>query len=1105
MGRIRQRGFLLSHPSTSGVISTTWGLFDSSILRYRPCTRGISKRDGMMVVVPLLASSVCYAAETLGEWMSESRNDALLVGPEGAALWPTVFLRPSDWNVHVPLAMWLVDSARPLSVLEVPLGDGQIFMAICDAVDRLRLGTSVTAVSLQHHIDAKLRRAHEASFGRFSQIRMTSLTGILEATDDGSIDLLHMTAASELATLADVEPWLAKLSDRGVLLVDGPSSGLHESGLWIGLSARYPTFEFHAGTGLGVVSVGENAEENVKRLTQSDDAGFAELVRSYFGRLGESVVARGEVQLLYDSATEAEAQLDRLAAERSDLLIEQARLREELHVQAAGGRREIGSARRKLQQAQSTSSKLASSLMRVRSRFAKSVGAAQKPGRSPRKRVVKGELKKEDDSPGAGSRRVDLRGSILASGLFDSDWYLQQYPDVSATGMAPLQHYMEFGGPELRDPNPYFDSRFFAAAVQLGAGENPLAHYLDADVDSRLPTSQWFDGARYARLNDVPSNEPALQHFVARAAAAAPFPMSLRRQSRKRVVFVSGESHTAGHRYRVEDFAAALPPARFDVFVTSLADYPTMTYAIRDADFVWAWRIPWNKSTRKIFAAARRNEATVVADIDDMIFSPDLVKSGQVDGVRSLHLETESFAKGALSRGRALAEADMRVATTDFLVGQIETEFGRAVEIPNGYDAESWSMSVKATEIQPLDGLIRIGYAGGSLTHQKDLQVAMPAICKVLRENAAARFVAFSGFLNIREFPDLIDCLDQVEWRDPVPVSRLALEYARFSINIAPLELGNPFCDAKSALKFHEAALVGVPTVASPTEPFRNVIRQGVNGYVATTEEDWYERLSELVNDPTKRAGVAAKARQDVIWNFGPSRRGLLIAAALEVAAGRMTVQQYKGVAPERVFDRFPEAELQSIVTHRLGSPGRVTCVVVLDDGYPGGVSGALSSLSEQSEADLDVVVVDARRRGVDSSLEEWIQASGDVFASLRVLVPQGNPTTSGMLNWVYTRSRTRSIVIVSADVVLGPDFVYELIQTQELTGAVAVLPGTHDRLEPVIRASDALLLSAEGWAAVGGFKPGKDAVFDLLERITSAGLPTRHVPSAQHAGVRNT
>jgi hypothetical protein len=40
------------------------------------------------------------------------------------------------------------------------------------------------------------------------------------------------------------------------------------------------------------------------------------------------------------------------------------------------------------------------------------------------------------------------------SPLFDTDWYLAQYPDVRADGCNPLFHYLRFGTAEGRAPRP---------------------------------------------------------------------------------------------------------------------------------------------------------------------------------------------------------------------------------------------------------------------------------------------------------------------------------------------------------------------------------------------------------------------------------------------------------------------------------------------------------------------------------------------------------------------------------------------------------------------------------------------------------------------------
>ena len=73
-----------------------------------------------------------------------------------------------------------------------------------------------------------------------------------------------------------------------------------------------------------------------------------------------------------------------------------------------------------------------------------------------------------------------------------------------------------------------------------------------------------------------------------------------------------------------------------------------------------------------------------------------------------------------------------------------------------------------------------------------------------------------------------------------VPLHHLPDEIARFDINLAPLEPDNPFCDAKSELKYFEGALAGVCTIASPVGPFRRGDKA---------------RRDRLLRPPTPRSG----------------------------------------------------------------------------------------------------------------------------------------------------------------------------------------------------------------------------------------------------------
>jgi GT2 family glycosyltransferase len=69
---------------------------------------------------------------------------------------------------------------------------------------------------------------------------------------------------------------------------------------------------------------------------------------------------------------------------------------------------------------------------------------------------------------------------VLASGVFNSSWYLSQNPDVAAEGMSPVEHYLRHGWEEGRDPSPAFVTRAYLSAYPdvAAAGINPLVHFI---------------------------------------------------------------------------------------------------------------------------------------------------------------------------------------------------------------------------------------------------------------------------------------------------------------------------------------------------------------------------------------------------------------------------------------------------------------------------------------------------------------------------------------------------------------------------------------------------------------------------------------------------
>lgn len=71
--------------------------------------------------------------------------------------------------------------------------------------------------------------------------------------------------------------------------------------------------------------------------------------------------------------------------------------------------------------------------------------------------------------------------AIRGSSLFDARWYLDQYPDVKALGMDPVEHYLWLGARLGRNPSPQFDTNDYLRHSGASVGNsNPLIHCLHA-------------------------------------------------------------------------------------------------------------------------------------------------------------------------------------------------------------------------------------------------------------------------------------------------------------------------------------------------------------------------------------------------------------------------------------------------------------------------------------------------------------------------------------------------------------------------------------------------------------------------------------------------
>ncbi len=309
-------------------------------------------------------------------------------------------------------------------------------------------------------------------------------------------------------------------------------------------------------------------------------------------------------------------------------------------------------------------------------------------------------------------------------------------------------------------------------------------------------------------------------------------------------------------------------------------------------DLLYLYRVTGTSQVLKSISIARKNGTPVIYDTDDVIWTEKLIEYCQL---RSYYSETEVDAFRALfqSTEQLMGLVDSFVTSSDYLAKELVEHFG----IPAYVNANALSQRALALaepvyrrRIAATPGSsLTLGYfSGWPKAHESDLMVALPAVRRVLHEVQGAR-LRIVGHFDRAALPD--DLRDRIDLAPFVPYERLFKEIARVDVNLAPL-VNNPHRRAKSAVKFLEAALVGVPTVASNLEPYR-IINHGRTGLLVADDEGWYASIMALAVDPMRRRAMGEAARDYVVQHETTQARAPAFAALVRrlIAEHRKTLR----------------------------------------------------------------------------------------------------------------------------------------------------------------------------------------------------------------------
>jgi glycosyltransferase involved in cell wall biosynthesis len=239
---------------------------------------------------------------------------------------------------------------------------------------------------------------------------------------------------------------------------------------------------------------------------------------------------------------------------------------------------------------------------------------------------------------------------------------------------------------------------------------------------------------------------------------------------------------------------------------------------------------------------AMRSRPPVVFDFDDAIFLPSVSDANRL--IAALKFPSKV--------GSIIRHSDHVVAGNDYLASYARRFNDAVTTIPTGVDTTKFvPRAGRAAESgQPLV----VGWIGSPTTVPyilglaSVLQRAAERHAFVLRVSGAGEPLQMPG-VNV----------DNPTWT-------LDQEIRLFNtcdIGVYPLD-DDEWSKGKCGFKAIEFMACGVPVVAAAVGVNREIIEDGVNGFLASSPDEWVEKLGRLLSDPALRARFAEAGRRTV-------------------------------------------------------------------------------------------------------------------------------------------------------------------------------------------------------------------------------------------------
>jgi glycosyltransferase involved in cell wall biosynthesis len=231
------------------------------------------------------------------------------------------------------------------------------------------------------------------------------------------------------------------------------------------------------------------------------------------------------------------------------------------------------------------------------------------------------------------------------------------------------------------------------------------------------------------------------------------------------------------------------------------------------------------------------------------------------------------------------------VAGNSYLAAYACRHNSRVSIVPTSVDTERY----RPLEIPKPKGRLIVGWTGSS-TSQTHLEAFAPVLRKLTKwPNVELRVIS-----------DRAPVMPEVPfvWRRWFPETEVK-DLAQFDIGIMPMP-DDRWARGKCSLKALLYMSTGIPAVCSPVGTNCEIIRDGENGLLASTPEEWLSKLRVLADQPELRKRLGAAGRATVLEHYSMAKCAGLFARVVQQTVSATSASVGRLAAPRIARDFAP-------------------------------------------------------------------------------------------------------------------------------------------------------------------------------------------------------